>query len=158
MSHKAVRQLIQSAAQQCSDVIKFYYADESDFNSSTVNQKDPICRLELLKYTMVRLNNSFICNYAPEITFYIQDDIDGNENETLKILDQVDVYVNEFIRLLNKISLTEDDKDIISSDSCVISSIKVQPFKKATASCLTGFMVFFDLEVPDDFNYCGIYG
>lgn len=158
MSHKAVRQLIEEVSQSLADNIVFVYARETDFNSIT-NKKDPLVRLELLKSNPYFIEEKMTLNayYPIEMMFYQLDDMQGAEEETLKVLDDCDKLVQEFLRKLNRLDFNEDTTVSISTYTVTISNIQCQPFIKQTVDCLTGFVVSFTMEVPDDFDYCSIY-
>ena len=165
MSQKSVRLLISDTIAALTDNIKFFFATPADFNSIE-DKKDPLARLELLKYkaSFTSGRQTLLKIYPIEITFYQHDDPNAAEEATMNVLDTVDKYVDEFIRRLNVFdmplvnSLSPNIIDPpISSGNIVISEISVQPFKKQTSDCLTGYVLTFNLEVPDDFDYCSIY-
>jgi len=64
------------------------------------------------------------------------------------LLDSADVLVDSFIQILN--FSTEDTSTL----PIVITNISQTPFIKATADILTGFLLTFQVLVPDDWDYC----
>jgi len=105
------------------------------------------------------MNYTFNTSWDIGMIFYQLDQKDGNQDESAVILDQMSDIVDAFIRKLNRISNATDidAKIIIQSENVEISGFSVTPFIKVTADILTGFILRFKLETPDDFNYCTIY-
>lgn len=82
------------------------------------------------------------------MAFYGLDKQDSTQDEYEKILDDIDDLVDKFLNKLNFYSL--------KSDEIIISNINQQPFVKATSAVLTGFLLNFQLQQTDQFNYCGL--
>lgn len=158
MSHKAVRQLIRDTAKSLGDSIQFVYARATDFNAIR-DKKYPFIQLELLNANAsfnesnVTLNSS----YPVAMTFYQLDSLTGAEDQTTNILDQTDDLAQAFMRKMNLYSFSEDDTVAIATKNIVLTNFKMQSFVKMTTDCLTGWIVRFDMEVPDDFDYCSLY-
>jgi hypothetical protein len=138
--------------------LMFVYATKTDFNSIR-DKKPPIAHLEPLRSRpkITDAYTTFNQNYPITISFYQQDRLDGAENETLAILDQMDVYAQQFIRLMNMINFDEDVRVAVTTINCTMSNIAINAMIKDTVDFLTGWKVTFDLEVMDDFNYCSLY-
>ena|SRR6185295_20379725 len=158
MSHLAVRSLISDTLQSLNLGIQFTYARTTDFNTMRDKQY-PFVQLDPLTSTPVRMNYTFNTSWDIGMIFYQLDQKDGNQDESAVILDQMSDIVDAFIRKLNRISNATDidAKIIIQSENVEISGFSVTPFIKVTADILTGFILRFKLETPDDFNYCTIY-
>lgn len=158
MSHKAVRDLLHDTAYLISDGINFDYSAVTDFNAIK-DKKAPFIHADLFKISPVRLYNAFNYTYETTILFYALDDPAGAAEDTNAILDQTELMMSQFIRLLNKASITPDDGtvSIISSDSIDITFGQAQPMRKVLADMLTGWMLDIKIECPDDFDYCSLY-
>lgn len=160
MSHQSVRILIRDVALTIADNINFVYARLTDFNQIR-NKQYPFFQLEPLK-SQANFNASNVTltrTYPIVVNIYKLDAMDGTEDETTQILDETDVLCDQFIRLMNKISMNEDTTIKVSTDTIVLSGIRFDPFIKTfTADVTSGFKVSFNMEVPDDFDYCSIYG
>jgi len=157
MSHKSVRQLIRDTAKSLGDNIQFVYARKTDFNQIR-DKKYPFFQLELLtsNATFNPSNINLTSIYPIVITVYQLDSLDGAEDETTQILDDTDLLAQGFVRKLNQ-SLNEDTTILISEDTTVISNVSFTSFVKMTTDCLTGWIIKFNLEVPDDYDYCSLY-
>lgn len=158
MSHKAVRQLIRDTAKSLGDSIEFVYARKTDFNSIR-DKKYPFIQLELLNSSASLNENNVTLNasYPVAMTFYQLDSLTGAEDETTNILDITDDLVQSFMRKMNLYSFTEDDSVVVSTKNITLSNFKMQSFVKMTTDCLTGWILTFDMEVPDYFDYCSLY-
>lgn len=82
------------------------------------------------------------------MAFYGLDKEGSTQEDYEKILDEIDDLVDKFINKLNFYSL--------KSDEIILTSINQQPFVKATSATLTGFILTFQLQQSDTFNYCGL--
>lgn len=158
MSHKAVRDLLSDTAYLISDGINFDYSAITDFNSIK-NKKAPFIHVDLFTITPQQIHNSFNYSFETTILFYALDDPGGVAEDTNAILDQTELMMSQFIRLLNKAALTPDDGtvSIISSDSIELSFSPATPMRKVLADCLTGWMLPVKILCPDDFDYCSLY-
>jgi hypothetical protein len=148
MSHLSVRTLIEETVNGVDDSIKFGYARASDFNS-ILQKGDKAAHLDVLSSVMAYTEDSYnlTATYSPAIIFYKLDDLQGAEKETADILDITDSDSTKFIQSLN-LKTTNLDQDV------TISNIRKEPIIKVTVNCMTGFLLRFDITVPDDFNYC----
>lgn len=154
MSHKGIRLLIQDVAQSLGDDIQFTYARTSDF-SLLPDKRYPFISLDLLasvpEYTIEGTYNyqkRWLCNMA----FYAIDKADSKQEEYQIIFDDMDVLIDQFI---NKLNFYVNGKSINSED-IILSSLNQQPFIKSTSDILTGFILTFQMQVTDKFNYCGL--
>jgi len=82
------------------------------------------------------------------MAFYELDKESSSQEEYALLLDSADVLVDSFIQILN--FSTEDTSTL----PIVITNISQTPFIKATADILTGFLLTFQVLVPDDWDYC----
>jgi hypothetical protein len=156
MSHKSVRQLIRDTAKSLGDSVQFVYARKTDFNAIR-DKKYPFIQLELLNSNASFTNNTLTSSYPVAMTFYELDSLTGSEDSTTNILDATDDLAQSFIRKMNIFSFDEDDTVSISTKNIMLSNVKFQSFVKMTTDCLTGWILTFDMEVPDDFDYCSLY-
>jgi len=147
VSHKALRLLIEHTAKKLGDDIQFTYARTSDFNLLR-NKRYPFISLDPITSTASYTDNSY--NYTKiwtcSMAFYEIDKESSSQEEYALLLDSADVLVDSFIQRLN--SIVELEADI------VITNVSQTPFIKATADILTGFLLTFQVLVPDDWDYC----
>lgn len=150
MSHLGIRTLIEDAARSLGDDIQFTYARTSDFNVMR-DKRYPFITLDPLSavpaYAVDGVQN-YSKTWTANMAFYELDNMASTQDEYVKILDEMDEFVDRFVNKLNFYSLR--------SDMIVISGINQTPFIKQTADVLSGYLITFNLEVMDDFNYCGL--
>lgn len=147
MSHKSIRLLIEDTAKSLADDIQFTYARTSDFNVMRDKKYpfislDPLSSIPQFTDTGVTYIKAWSCNMA----FYQLDKEGSTGDEYAPILDEMSDLVDKFINKLNLYS--------IQADTTVIQGVNQQPFIKATADVLTGYILTFTLLAQDDFNYC----
>lgn len=151
MSHKGIRLLIEDTATKLGNDIQFTYARKSDFNVMSGKRYPFIVLDPLSSAPQYAVNNT--SNYTKtwncSMAFYQIDSEASIANEYAIILDEVDFLVDSFIQKLNFFTQIDTLEDTI-----VITSINQSPFIKATADILTGFLLTFQILVPDDWNYC----
>lgn len=151
MSHKGIRLLIEDTAKSLGDDIQFDYARTSDFNITASDQRYPFIVLDPLsavpEYTVDNVSN-YMKRWNCAMAFYGLDKEASTQDQYEKILDDIDELVDKFINKLNFYS--------VKSDQIIITSMSQQPFVKATSAILTGFLLNFQLQAQDDFNYCGL--
>lgn len=150
VSHKGIVSLFEDVSKKLGDDIKFVYGRESDFNQLRINNQTAI-NLSPLRARPSYTDND-TQNYAKvwfvAIGFYKVDKIASTPVEYQKILDDLDEMVDKFVNTLNFYML--------KSDSIVIRNMDQAPFIKALSDQLTGYILTFDLQINDDFNYCGL--
>jgi len=158
MSHLAVRILIEDTIKAIDDSVLFAYARASDFNSLGIKE-DKRVRLDPLRQTLDFGPDSYNLTkqYQIGMVFYKLDSMEGAEQDTALILDEMDSLSDSFINKLNIFSFTEDTTDQLSTQNTEITSIRKDPVIKVTTDCCTGFIVQFNFTVPDTFNYCALY-
>lgn len=149
MSHKGIRLLIEKTAKSLGDDIQFTYARASDFNQLR-NKRYPFISLGLLtansSYTVNNVQN-YTKVWSCLMSFFELDKAASDENEIAAILDSTDVLVDTFINRLNFYTQSQEG-DII------ITAINQTPFVKETADILTGQILSFNIQVPDNWDYC----
>lgn len=149
MSHKSVVALIQDTVSKLGDGIEFGHGRTSDFNiqgnkAKTIVWLDPLNAQPT--YTVNGVSN-FQKTWNINIIFYQKDTTDSLPKQYNHILDTTDTLVDKFVNLIN---LLDDDL----YDFLVLSGINQQSFVKVTAHILTGWILTFNLTVPDSFDYC----
>lgn len=153
MSHKGVRSLIEDVAKSLADDMQFTYARTSDFNVLR-DKRYPFISLDPLTavpiYTVNNASN-YVKRWSAQMAFYQLDSTDSDQTQYAKILDEMDDLVDQFINRLNLYAFDREEPSEI-----VLTSITQNPFVKVTADILTGYLVTFTIETPDDFNYCGL--
>lgn len=151
MSHKSVVNLIKETAQSLADNIKFGYGLDTDFNVQR-DKSYPFIWLDPLtaspEYTVNNTEN-YQKTWNVRMLFYQLDYKDSLPDQYSKILNDMDTIVDMFVQQLNGAYSWETGPVTLT-----LSSISQQPFIKATGDILTGWIVTFNLTVPDDFNYC----
>lgn len=156
-----MRLLIRDAVKSVRDEVQFVYGRESDANQIKDKRK-PFVNLSPLKATAKFTNDSYnlTTTYQVGLVFYRLDDQNGTEEETAKVLDQMSDFADKALHFINK---SDDDEGEsiqttnITFDNVTIANIRKTPVIKVLADCLTGYMLEFDLTVPDNFDYCSIY-
>lgn len=157
MSHQAVRTLISDTLKSIDDSVLFAYARASDFNSMGIKD-DKRVRLDPLRQSLEYSENYNLSKqYQVVIIFYKLDSIQGAEEETATILDQMDLLSDKFLNKLNLFEFNEDSTDEVSTQNTEITSIRKEPIIKVTADCVSGWVVSFNFTVPDTFDYCSLY-
>lgn len=150
MSHKSIRLLIQDTAKSLADNIQFNYARTSDFNVIR-DKKYPFINCDPIS-AVPQFATDGVLNYmkawSVSMAFYQLDKEGSTGDEYALILDEMDLYVDQFINKLNRFSY--------DSDKILIQSVNQQPFIKATADILTGYLLTFTIFAQDDFEYCEI--
>lgn len=154
MSHKGIRELIEATALSLGDSIQFTYARTSDFNMMR-DKKYPYITLDPLSAAPTYADNNvfnYMKTWSVGMGFYQLDKEASTQDEYKKILDDMDTMVDLFINKLNFYS----DSQKITSNQFVLTGISQQPFIKATADILTGYLLTFSMQVNDQFNYCAL--
>lgn len=154
MSHKGIRLLLEDTAKSLGDDIQFDYGRTSDFNLLR-DKRYPFISSGLFS-AIPSYSVNGVANYSKQwqgdVTFYQLDREDSDQSEYALILDEMDFYVDSFI---NKLNFYMIDRSI-KSDDIVITFGTQQPFIKATADILTGWILPLQIRVTDNFNYCGL--
>lgn len=154
MSHKGIRLLIEDTAKSLGDDIQFTYARTSDFNVM-YDKRYPFITLDPLTSVPVYADNNvsnFMKTWIASMAFYQLDQEGSTQQDYAKILDEMDSYVDNFLNKLNFYSESQQ----ITSDAIIITNMGQTPFIKATADILTGYILTLQLQVNDQFNYCGL--
>lgn len=154
MSHKGVRLLLEDTAKSLGDSIQFDYGRTSDFNMLR-DKKYPFISCNPLNasasYAVNNVSN-FSKVYQVQLAFYQLDKEQSSQDEYALILDEMNALADQFINKLNYYAETQ----CLNSDDIVITGMSQQPFIKATADILTGYLMNFSITVTDNFDYCGI--
>jgi hypothetical protein len=148
VSHKGIRLLIENTAKSLGDDIQFTYGRDSDFNVMR-DKRYPFIQLDLLNNTAgYTVDGVFNYNRIWNITmlFHELDKESSDQSQYQLILDDMDVLSEAFIHQLNNFTQQSDD--------IVLSAINKQPFIKTTADVLTGWLLTFTIQTPDDWDYC----
>jgi hypothetical protein len=154
MSHKGIRSLIEDVSKSLGNDIQFTYARTSDFNQIR-DKRYPFITLDPISAVptfSVNNTSNYMKTWACSMAFYMLDKEASVESEYAEILDSTDTLVDNFINKLNFYAYNQ----CITSDEIVITSVNQTPFIKATADILTGHLLTFNLQVTDQFNYCGL--
>lgn len=149
MSHQSVRLLIRDVVKSLSDKVQFGYGRRSEFNLIQ-DKRYPYVWLTPLIAAHSLTNETHTVTWNVAIIFLDIDTSDAKEDQSIKIHDQQDDFVNRFINRLNDFYLTMDD--IVGA--LTLSSFNQQPFYKDDAGVHTGWLLTFRMTVSDDFQYC----
>lgn len=154
MSHKGIRSLIEDVSKSLGNDIQFTYARTSDFNLIR-DKRYPFISLDPItaaaSYTVNNVSN-YMKTWTCSMAFYQIDKEASDQDEYKLILDFTDDLVDRFINKLNSYAFGS----CINSDDIIITGISQTPFVKATADILTGHLLTFQVQVTDQFNYCGL--
>jgi len=155
MSHNAVRLLLKDTADNLSTAVSFGYGQASYFNKIKDKGYPYIWLDPLVSTIQVNEDNLLTTEiYTCSVTIYKFDDPDSLPGAYELILDQTDEIAQEFIRDLNEKLEDNGSLATIQRANVTLSNISKQPFIKKMADVLTGFVLTFDLTVPDKFDYC----
>lgn len=158
MSHRAVRDFLKDKVLELGDNIKFGYGRSSDFNQIK-DKKYPYVWCDPLVST-VNIDENFTETYSVNLFFYRYDEADSTEDQYKIILDTTDESVQSFLRLLNEQLTNEDSLSLVEryqARNVGLSNVTKEPVIKVMADVLTGWILRFNLTVPDQFDYCSIY-
>ena len=142
MSHRSLRLLVEHTVKSLTDTVQYSYGEDTDFNQS--KKKDFLMvNTTLMPATVVYADNN-VFNYSKtwviNTAFYKFDKEDSIDY--YRIHDEIDPLVDRFVNKLNE------------RDDMVILSVSEQPFVKALADILTGYLVSITVRLNDDFDYC----
>lgn len=154
MSHKGIRLLLEDTAKSLRDDIQFDYGRTSDFNQLR-DKKYPFIAVQPLNATAVyAVNNvsNYSKTYQVQMAFFQLDQERSSQDEYALILDEMNDLSDQFINKLNMFMY----KCNLDSDTILLTGMNQQPFIKTTSDILTGYLMNFNLQVSDTFNYCEI--
>lgn len=153
MSHLSVRTLLEDVAKSLADKMQFGYGRRSEFNLIE-NKRYPY--IWLLPLTATRRNNNGtvtkLWNIA--ILFLDADQADHDDKQTAKIHDEMDVVLDKFMFNLDNWDLVENESSFQIIGATTISNQNQQPFYKDDSDINSGWLLTFQLEVSDTFEYC----
>lgn len=151
MSHRAIRELFRDVTRSLSDKVQFGYGRRSEFNLIK-NKRYPYVWLLPLSGGRRFINNNTtkVKTWSVNLVFLDMDKPDANEKESEKILDELDVYVDQWMQRLDDYSLRSDD---VIGDLTIGNDNQI-PFYKDDSDVTTGWLVTFQLTVSDNFDYC----
>lgn len=157
MSHLAVRNLIRDSLLSIQDNVSFIYARRSDFNSIK-DKSERFVHLDPLEVTASFTSNQiYVRKFRVAMVFFQLDSLQGSEEETVLKLDSMDLLSDKFLAKLNLGASGDDPTVNISSQTITIENIRRTAVIKVTSDCMTGWMLTFDMIVPDSFDYCKVY-
>jgi hypothetical protein len=152
--HESVRLFLRDIVKSLRDDILFTYSRQSDFNST--KDKNNVCvHLDPLSGTPQIVDTSIHTNYSVAMLFYKQGDKADTEEQFVPILDDTAEILEKFLRKLNRYDDEQDGE--ITSDLIQILNIRQEPAIKVLSDVFTGWILTFNLVVPDTFDYCSIY-
>lgn len=147
MSHKGIRTLLEQTALKLRDDIQVSYAKETDFNQGP-KKSDLMINIAPLTFSATYAdNNSFNYSVTWSVTMsFYKPDKSGDVDLYPEILDETGDLVNRFINSLNFFQS--------KSDQIIIQGISSTSFIKALADQLTGWLLTFQIQAVDNFEYC----
>lgn len=154
MSHKGIRLLLENTAKSLGDDIQFDYGRTSDFNMLPDKRYPFILIMPLNATASFTVNNThnYVKVYQVISVFHQLDNTASDQGQYSLIMDEMNALADQFINKLN--SFIENCN--IDSDNIIITNIAQTPLIKENADILTGYIMTFNLQVTDNFNYCEI--
>lgn len=148
MSHKSIRKLIEDTAKSLVDDLQYSYGNDTDFNQD--RKKSPVMinvapLVSVPSYTVNGVQN-YMKRWDVQMIFCKFDKEASSREDYSKILDDTDVFVDQFINQLNFFSA--------KSAEITLTFGNQQPFVKAQADILTGWLLTFSILAMDSFEYC----
>jgi hypothetical protein len=150
MSHHSVKTLLLDVAKNLADNMQVGYGRRSEFNMIANKRYPYIWLLPLSASGMTRTNPTRTKTWNVAIVFLNQDNADANEKQSELILDQMDEFVDRYVRDLDE--WYQRSSDIIGA--ITLQNDSQQPFYKDEADIHTGWLLTFQMVVSDDFEYC----
>lgn len=151
MSHLALRTLLSDVAKSLGDDIQVDYGRKSEFNMETDKKYPWVWILPL--QARRRYNPSTTTRtklWDVSIFFYNVDKADANQRESANILDEMDSYVDQYLQRLD--DWYERSTDTVGA--LTISNDRQSPVYKENSGIETGWLLQFQVEVSDSFDYC----
>jgi hypothetical protein len=149
MSHQSVRLLLEDVAKSLADNIHFDAGRESEFNNLKTKVERYIWLLPMTATTELN-ETSRTKTWNIALLFMHKDNFDASAKQTTEIHDEEDELVDAFLRRLDDWSMTS--QDIVGA--ITITGIRQDPFYKDQAGVYSGWLVRFNAQVSDNFEYC----
>lgn len=152
MSHQSVRLLLQDVAKSLADNIQFSAGRHSEFNMIPNKSYPWIWLLPITAQPDFAVNSveHYQKTWNIALMFFDKDAFDATQGPSNDILDQQDETVDKFIHRLNDWSYKLSD----TVGAITLRGFNQQPFYKDDAGIHTGWLLTFQMVVPDDFEYC----
>lgn len=150
MSHQSVRFLLRDVSNSLADNIEFRGGRESEFNNLQSKATQYRWLLPLTAISSPFSATSRTKTWSVMMLFMSQDDFDATADQTNDIHDKTDIAVDQFMRRLDDWSQTS--RDVVGQ--VTITGFSQTPFYKDQAGVYSGWLVRFQLQVSDDFEYC----
>lgn len=152
--HESVRLFLRDIVKSLRDDIQFTYSRQTDFNS--IADKNNVCvHLDPLSGTPQIVDTSINTNYSVAMLFYKQGEKGDTEEQFVPMLDDTAEILEKFLRKLNRYG--DDEEGDITTDVIQILSIRQEPAIKVLVNVFTGWILTFNLVIPDTFDYCSLY-
>lgn len=100
--------------------------------------------------TFIPSSNRMMVNYNCAIAILELDKDDSTPDEQRQIIQQTDLYCNQYVLKLNEKVLEAQE----FNDTVDVTNITWEPVFRITTDITTGHLLSFTLTVPDDFNFC----
>lgn len=144
--------LLKSVSDNIGFDVEFQQGRASDINIFSDNNKSVLIWLSHFSTTGAFPNkgNRMFRNFNIELAFYQRDEMASTNDQTRAILQRCDKIILKYFLDLNT-SITDLDG---ASEDVEVLNFSQQPFIKVFTHILTGHVVSFNLNLPDDFNYC----
>jgi hypothetical protein len=152
MLYQSLYSLLSTTASSLPFDNEFHHGRGSDINVFSNNNRQTLIWLSPMVATGSfpnKLNRLFKA-YRIELAFYQRDAIDNTNEQTRDILYTADKVLTKYLLDLND-EVVDIDNGV---DDVEITNINQEPFIRVTSHILTGFLVTFNITLPDDFNYC----
>lgn len=144
--------LLKSVSDNLEFDVEFQQGRASDLNIFSNNNKSVLIWLLPFSASGSFPNhaNRLFRNFRIEMAFYQSDKIDSTNADYREILETTDkIALNYLLNINTQIATLDDVVDDIE-----ITNISQLPLIKVTSHIVTGQSLVFNINLPDDFNYC----
>lgn len=151
MLYKSLYTLLQTTATSLPFDVEFNHGSGSDINIFSDQNKSVLIWLSPLRknFTFPNQANRMFSNWTVELAFYMKDQKDASNEQSLAILETSDKITTKYLI---------DLQDSVASLDNIVDDISIsgsqESFIKRTSHVLTGHLVTFNINLPDDFEYC----
>jgi hypothetical protein len=147
MKRSELRSFVQSGVSAINPQLAFDSGKLTDFNSNR-NNEYPKVFYESVQEVPVDLVNEILPLDQWPVILHIgkKDSMDSIPNQYELLIDECDEVAQKLIRQYNLV--------LSDSEKVTVSGYTRQPFVKKHADCITGVILSFTLNVPDQTNLC----
>jgi hypothetical protein len=161
-SYQGLHDYIKDICTNLSADVTFFHGRKEVLYEYNPDPNEPVVWLLPLQSSGSLTSNAYQVNraFTVNLIFYRHDapgsEIDQNSQDTIasemSVLSQSDQLAEEFLRLFNQNSITDDLQD--ASEELEVQSFSTDNVIKDNQYFLTGTLLNMTVQVPDEFNYC----